>query len=149
MLMEPIPCRPDERVAHARLLETCAEHFASNLLPRPASVDSRGFSNLTSTERLVVVHLKFGLSNKEICAALGKSEATVKNQVASILRKLGVPSRARLVALLWWLELSARAPAGESCVVVCGSSSSRLPAEERLPSRAAVTCRPAWSALIA
>jgi DNA-binding NarL/FixJ family response regulator len=31
---------------------------------------------------------------------LGKSPATVKNQVAACLRKLGVPTRTRLIALL-------------------------------------------------
>jgi DNA-binding NarL/FixJ family response regulator len=39
-----------------------------------------------------------GLSNKEISTALGRAEPTIKNQVASILRKHGVPSRARLIA---------------------------------------------------
>ena len=32
--------------------------------------------------------------------ALGKSERTVKNQVSAILAKYGVPTRARLIALL-------------------------------------------------
>jgi DNA-binding NarL/FixJ family response regulator len=41
-----------------------------------------------------------GLSNKEIAAALGKAEATVKHQVSSILVKHAVPSRARLIARL-------------------------------------------------
>jgi DNA-binding NarL/FixJ family response regulator len=40
-----------------------------------------------------------GLSNKEIASELGRAEPTVKNQVASILRKHRVPSRARLLAL--------------------------------------------------
>jgi DNA-binding CsgD family transcriptional regulator len=32
--------------------------------------------------------------------ALGRAEPTIKNQVASCLRMFGVPSRARLMALL-------------------------------------------------
>jgi DNA-binding NarL/FixJ family response regulator len=41
-----------------------------------------------------------GLSNKEIAQVLGKSEFTVKNQVSTMLQKLGVPSRGRLIVLL-------------------------------------------------
>jgi len=55
---------------------------------------------LSPAERLVAVHLMEGLTNREIGVALGKSEATVKNQVSAILHKLGVPTRARLIALL-------------------------------------------------
>lgn len=40
------------------------------------------------------------LSNREIAVALGKSTATVKNQVGAILQKLAVSSRARLFARL-------------------------------------------------
>ena len=47
-----------------------------------------------------------GLSNREIAAVLGKSPATVKNQVAMILRKLGVPTRTRLIARLHTTEAS-------------------------------------------
>ncbi len=55
---------------------------------------------LTPAERIVVAELRQGLSNREIARHLGKSEITVKNQVGSALRKLGAPSRARLIALL-------------------------------------------------
>lgn len=56
--------------------------------------------NLTRAEADVVVHPCEGLTNREIAAQLGKSEFTVKNQVSGILRKLGLPTRARLIALL-------------------------------------------------
>jgi DNA-binding NarL/FixJ family response regulator len=55
---------------------------------------------LSPAERLVAVHLAEGLSNHEIAVALGKSQATVKNQVSAILHKLAVPTRARLIARL-------------------------------------------------
>lgn len=55
---------------------------------------------LSPAERLVAVHLVEGLTNREIGVALGKSEHTVKNQVSAILAKCGVPTRARLIALL-------------------------------------------------
>ena len=65
------------------------------------AVDSRtGQRMLTSSEQVVLARLLQGESNKEIASALGKAEATVKHQVSSILRKHGVPSRARLIASL-------------------------------------------------
>jgi DNA-binding NarL/FixJ family response regulator len=55
---------------------------------------------LTPAEQRVLHMVQLGLSNKEIASALGRAEPTIKNQVASCLRKFGVPSRARLMALL-------------------------------------------------
>ncbi len=55
---------------------------------------------LSPAEQAVAVHLCEGLSNRQIAAVLCKSPATVKNQVAACLRKLGVPTRTRLIALL-------------------------------------------------
>jgi DNA-binding NarL/FixJ family response regulator len=55
---------------------------------------------LTTAEQRVCELLLQGLSNKEIASALDRAEPTIKNQVASILRKFGVPSRMRLMALL-------------------------------------------------
>jgi DNA-binding NarL/FixJ family response regulator len=55
---------------------------------------------LSPAEQVVLAHLRQGLSNREIAAALGKSERTVKNQVSAILAKYGVPTRARLIASL-------------------------------------------------
>jgi len=57
-------------------------------------------AHFSPAERVVAQYLAEGLSNREIAAALGKSEATVKNQVSACLRKCGVPTRARLIALL-------------------------------------------------
>jgi len=59
-----------------------------------------GLPRLSPAEAVVCVHLRQGLSNREIAAMLGKSERTVKNQVSAILAKCGVPTRARLIALL-------------------------------------------------
>jgi len=55
---------------------------------------------LTPAEAAVTGLLLQGLSNKEIAAARGKAEPTIKHQVSEVLRKHGVPSRARLIALL-------------------------------------------------
>lgn len=55
---------------------------------------------LSPAERVVLHFLAQGLSNREIANVLGKSEATVKNQVSACLRKSGVPTRTRLLAQL-------------------------------------------------
>ena len=55
---------------------------------------------LTTAERGVLHLLAAGCSNKEIAAALGKAEPTIKHQVSSILDKAGVQSRTQLVARL-------------------------------------------------
>lgn len=57
-------------------------------------------SRLTHAERELVPHLRLGLTNKEIAATLRKSVPTVKKQVGSILDKLSLTSRAKLIALL-------------------------------------------------
>lgn len=55
---------------------------------------------LTPAERVVAMQVRSGLSNREIALTLGKSECTVKKQVASCLKKCGVSSRMRLIARL-------------------------------------------------
>ncbi len=55
---------------------------------------------LTPAEARVLELVLAGLANKEIASELGRAESTIKNQVAAILRKHRVPSRARLMALL-------------------------------------------------
>lgn len=57
-------------------------------------------TQLTQAERQVLEYLGAGYSNKEIAAHLGKAEPTIKNQVAACLHKLGVSTRARLIAAL-------------------------------------------------
>ncbi|SEA66048.1 response regulator [Alkalimonas amylolytica] len=52
---------------------------------------------LTSRETEVLRMMASGLSNREISEAFSKSEGTVKNQVSSILSKLGVRDRVRAV----------------------------------------------------
>lgn len=59
------------------------------------------WQELFSPAELVIAReVKWGLSNKEIAALLSKSPATVKGQVASILHKVNLPSRGRLIAWL-------------------------------------------------
>lgn len=64
-------------------------HTVWEHLPRQASTSEP----LTAREQDVLVHLAQGLANKEIAAALGISEKTVKVHVSHILSKLGVYDR--------------------------------------------------------
>jgi DNA-binding NarL/FixJ family response regulator len=70
-------------------------------LPRPVLPRS-----LTMAERAVAEALLEGLSNFEIATARQTSVRTVANQVASILRRLGVRSRSEAVTALSRLQRS-------------------------------------------
>ena len=62
-------------------------------------IDGKPLEPLTQAEARVLFLLQQGLSNKEISHVLRRAVPTIKNQVASCLRKYRVPSRARLLAL--------------------------------------------------
>jgi DNA-binding CsgD family transcriptional regulator/tetratricopeptide (TPR) repeat protein len=57
-----------------------------------------GWPSLTPAERDVADFVARGLTNPEIAARLGVSAGTVKGHVSSVLRKLGVRTRAELAA---------------------------------------------------
>jgi DNA-binding CsgD family transcriptional regulator len=57
-----------------------------------------GPSRLTAAEKDIALAISRGLSNAEIAAARHSSARTVANQLAGILKKLGVSSRVELVA---------------------------------------------------
>ncbi len=57
-----------------------------------------GVVKLTPAEAEVVSQAVRGLTNKEIARALRKSELTVKNQLGSVYRKLGLKRRLQLIA---------------------------------------------------
>jgi DNA-binding NarL/FixJ family response regulator len=90
-----------ERITAGELL--CSPKVAAQLLrraahqPRAASGHDAGPS-LTGREGQVFSLLKEGQSNKEIAGALHISEATVKNHVHNVLRKLQVSTRGQAVA---------------------------------------------------
>ena len=80
---------------------------ASTVLGRVRGAESAGSgrgsarspaSALTRRERAVLEHLARGLGNKQIAAALGISERTVKFHMSSLFTKLGVSNRTEAVA---------------------------------------------------
>jgi DNA-binding NarL/FixJ family response regulator len=75
-------------------------HVERALAARPPSFERSPLPQpLTRREREVLRLLAGGHSNREIGGTLGTSEATVKNQISSILAKLGVRDRTRAVLL--------------------------------------------------
>ncbi len=68
-------------------LSGTAQDFEASDMPEP----------LTPRETEVIRLMAGGYSNKEISAALNKSEGTIKNHVSNILAKLGVRDRTRAV----------------------------------------------------
>ncbi|TVR53349.1 MAG: LuxR family transcriptional regulator [Puniceicoccaceae bacterium] len=60
----------------------------------------RALAELSPAERTVVAHLARGLTNSGIARALGKSTATVRNQLHDVYRKLGVRSRSELLTMV-------------------------------------------------
>ncbi len=71
------------------------------LVGRAERIEKRlgsGLGNLSPAERRVLRELCAGKSNREIAAALERSESTIRNQTQRIFDVLGVNSRAALVA---------------------------------------------------
>lgn len=67
---------------------------------RVVSIDEAALAPLSEAERAVVGLAVVGLSNKDIASRRGSSPRTVANQLASAYRRLGVGSRAELIARL-------------------------------------------------
>jgi DNA-binding NarL/FixJ family response regulator len=72
--------------------------------------DPSGMSTLTPVERHVAVLAAEGLSNAGIGRRRGTSTRTIANQMASILRKLGISSRYELAARLALSSLTPPSP---------------------------------------
>jgi DNA-binding NarL/FixJ family response regulator len=89
-----IPAPSGLRVSRLRLHD---EELAVFTFPLALPLIPQG---LSAAERAVVTGLLAGKSNADIAKARHTSVRTVANQVASLFRKLGVHSRAQLVAAL-------------------------------------------------
>src|SRR5689334_2395003 len=66
----------------------------------PARLESRP-GKLTDAEQDMLTRVLRGERNAEIAAARGTSVSTVKKQISSLFRRLGVSSRAELAAQTW------------------------------------------------
>lgn len=73
------------------------ENLLRGLAERPGSGEAVLAEKLSVRETEVIRLMAGGYSNREIARALSKSEGTIKNQVSSILAKLGVRDRTRAV----------------------------------------------------
>ncbi len=69
------------------------EWTSSSAAPPP------NFASLTPAEAAVVILAATGLSNELIARRRGSATRTVANQIGSAFRKLGIHSRAELIAL--------------------------------------------------
>lgn len=82
-----------------RLAPTLTLCEASAALPLHDRASSITTEPLTPREREVLAHLRLGHTNAQIGLALGSSPSTVRNQLSSIYRKLGVGTRAEAVGV--------------------------------------------------
>ena len=89
-----VAAHPASRLVPVQFLFGASCQLSAPVRNTPAMAEA-----LTPAEERVCELLLRGLSNKEIAGELGRATPTIKNQVASILRKHRVPSRARLQAL--------------------------------------------------
>jgi DNA-binding NarL/FixJ family response regulator len=103
----------DELIARPDLVERIVDSVREAIL-----ADRRPTNPLTPRELEVLGLVAEGLRNREIAERLGLSEQTIKNQLSSVLHKLGVPNRTHAVTYAvrhGWLETGkvAQGPAHE------------------------------------
>lgn len=84
---------------------TITERLLSGLAPVSQYPKPVAVEELSEKELQILQLMACGYANKEIASALYKSEGTIKNQISSILAKLGVRDRTRAVLLALELGL--------------------------------------------
>ena len=85
-----LPDEPAWEILHGEIARFLGEDGSG---PRSAAVAA----GLTPAEAAVLDLVAEGLDNREIAARLGKSAKTVRNQISTVLDKLGVHSRAQAI----------------------------------------------------
>ena len=87
----------------ALLAPTVTRRLIAHFVRRPSASPAAGerFSELTTRETDILLHVARGLSNGEIASTLFLSEATVKTHVTRILAKLGLRGRVQAVVLAY------------------------------------------------
>jgi len=88
-------------------------------------------SALTRRERIVLAHLSDNLTLEAIASQLWVSRNTVKSQVRSVYRKIGVSTRAEAVAWATSAGLSSPQPGRESVDVTPPGAAGIQPNEPR------------------
>lgn len=96
-ILHPLPGSRDDVDLPCFLLQL--ETGAAGV-PKPPPAALETLCKLTPAERQLAGLLYQGLTNKEIASSLGKSPSTVKIQLQSAFRKLGVRGRTEMVRLL-------------------------------------------------
>jgi DNA-binding NarL/FixJ family response regulator len=79
-----------------------AVHAGERVIPAPVAqrlAEHALGQHLTEREQEVLELMGRGLTNREIAAAIGRTEQTVKTHVSSVLAKLGVADRVAAVAI--------------------------------------------------
>jgi len=91
-------------------LEEATEYALSEevIAPPTAHVPGKSPRDLTQREREVAILVAQGLTNRQISSKLSISERTAGNHVASILKKLGLSSRAQIAT--WATERQLLSP---------------------------------------
>lgn len=101
----------------SRLLSLSKGTFLVTLKESPSSSHrntdvSDKLNQLTRRERECALLAAEGLHNQDIAKKLGKSQITVRNQLSSIYRKLGIDSRHKLIAAVAQMENAPRKKSG-------------------------------------
>ncbi|HMQ31729.1 MAG TPA: AAA family ATPase [Chloroflexaceae bacterium] len=92
-----------------RFLRAALASLPQELPPTPQRAEAERFGGLTERERAVAALAAQGKSNQEIAAALVVSKRTVETHMGNILSKLGVTSRAQVIA--WAIQQGLAPPA--------------------------------------
>lgn len=82
----------------------------SHRTPPGRSTSPREVPTLSERQRQVLELLAEGVHAREIATELGLAEATVRNHIRAVLRKLGCHSQLEAVAVAFRLELLHRDP---------------------------------------
>ena len=91
------PFRDEELLAAIR--HALAVHHAARAKRKYTAEICRRLTTLTSREREVMEHVVFGLLNKQIAAALGTAEITIKVHRRRVMQKMGAASLPDLVRM--------------------------------------------------
>ena len=96
------------------------------LLPQESELVGlrKRYESLSGREREVMARVVSGLLNKQVAAALGISEITVKAHRGRVMRKMGASSLAELVSMTMRLPVSSGRPTN--------AGTHRIPAEPRV-----------------